>query len=148
MQAGSSQPAALPTGPVDACHDPLADQLTLQAPPAPPARIPTFAALAEEWLKRHPHLRGIRPSTLTNYRSFVEHHLRPYFGDRLITAITPATVEDFIVAKLSPEGSTRYPGCPLSRPSLRVGLVALRQQPRPLLQECRPLPWSAAPRPD
>jgi integrase len=96
------------------------------APPAPAVSIPTFATIAEEWLERHPHLAGIRPSTLANYRSFVSHHLQPYFGDRPITALTPAAIEDFIVAKLSPDGSARYPGRALSRPSLRIGLVALR----------------------
>lgn len=93
---------------------------------AKPAPVPTFAAVAEEWLRRYPALHAIRPGTLDNYRSFTEQHLLPYFGEGPITAITVDRIEDFIAAKRSPGGSTRFKGKPLSDTSLRTGLLALR----------------------
>jgi integrase len=85
-----------------------------------------FRDVAEDWLGRYPLLNTLRTSTQENHRSFTEHHLVPFFGTMPVTAIRTATVEDFITLKLSPEGSLRFPGKPLSMPSLRTGLMALR----------------------
>lgn len=98
----------------------------LAARDAPAAEAPTFAAVAEEWLRKYPALHAIRPATLDNYRSFTERHLVPYFGAHAIAAITPALIEDFIEAKRAPGGSIRFHGKALSDASLRTGLLALR----------------------
>ncbi len=66
----------------------------IEVAPLPPRVIepPRFHALAEEWLERYPVVRGIRPSTVGNYQSFTRLHLIPLFGDRVVTAITPALI--------------------------------------------------------
>ena len=73
----------------------LAEGDTVPLAPAPPS-APTFASIAEEWLRRYPALHAIRPGTLDNYRSFTERHLIPYFGELPITDITVDRIEDFI----------------------------------------------------
>jgi integrase len=91
-----------------------------------PTTGPAFRDVAAEWLERYPLVNALRQSTLENHRSFTDQHLVPYFGHMPVTAITTATVEDFIALKLGPNGSTRFPGKPLSMPSLRTGIMALR----------------------
>jgi len=95
-------------------------------PAAEPEPAVTFAEVAQEWLQKYPALHSVRPNTLDNYRSFVDRHLIPYFGVNPITAITHATIEDFIEAKRRPGGSIRFQGKALSDASLRTGLRALR----------------------
>ena len=54
----------------------------------------TFATAANEWL-RYVEERGAKPSTLREYRSAVEHHLKPAFrGD--LRDVTPAKVEAWL----------------------------------------------------
>jgi integrase len=91
-----------------------------------PASVPSFEQVARRWLVEYPALHQIRPSTLGNYRSFIEGHLIPHFGPSPISAITPSAIEGFIVAKRAPGGSTRWPGRPLADRAIHVGLVALR----------------------
>jgi integrase len=93
---------------------------------APRATAPTFAALGAEWLTKYPALHAVRPATLENYRSFIEQHLVPAFGDRPVTAITSTAIEDFIETKRAPGGSVRFQGKALGDSSLRIGLTALR----------------------
>jgi integrase len=90
--------------------------------PAPP----TFAEAYREWIEWYPSLHAVRPATLTNWRSFAEHHLLPYFGAHPITAITVGMIENFIVTKRAPGGSVRRVGKGLSDASLRTGLLPLR----------------------
>ncbi len=93
---------------------------------ADPAPTPTFATVAEEWLRKYPSLHAVRPGTMDNYRSFTETHLVPFFGSRPITGIIPELIEDFIEAKRAPGGSVGRPGKALADSSLRTGLLALR----------------------
>jgi integrase len=81
---------------------------------------------ATDWLKRYPLLQPVRPGTMDNHRSFVTHHLVPFFGATPVASITTTTVENFIVAKRQAGGSTRFAGRPLSESSLRTGLATLR----------------------
>ena len=102
------------------------DSTSLDPEPLPRAAAPTFAVVAEDWLKKYPALHSIRANTLDNYRSFTEQHLVPCFGAKPITAITPTAIEDFIEAKRAPGGSARRPGKGLADSSLRTGLLPLR----------------------
>ena len=95
-------------------------------PKTPASEVPSFAALAEEWLQKYPALHAIRPGTLDNYRSFTTRHLLPAMGHLPITNITVVTIEDFIEAKRMPGGSIRFRGKSLSDASLRTGLLTLR----------------------
>jgi integrase len=95
-------------------------------PEAASAVTPTFATVAEEWIRRYPALHAVRPGTMGGYTSFVTRHLVPFFGALPITAVTAERIEDFIEAKRGPGGSVRRPGKGLSDPSLRTGLLTLR----------------------
>jgi integrase len=87
---------------------------------------PTLEAFAADWLKRYPLLQPVRPGTMDNHRSFVTHHLTPFFGGMPVASITTTTVENFIVSKRQAGGSKRFEGRPLSESSLRTGLASLR----------------------
>lgn len=52
-------------------------------------KAPTFRAYAEEWL---PH-RGLKPTTVSNYRSILDRHLLPKWGRRRLDTITVAEVK-------------------------------------------------------
>ena len=87
---------------------------------------PTFDEVFAEWRIKYPATHAVAESTLANYCSFAEHHLRPYFGRMPITSITVDVVEDFIASKRAPGRSMRRVGKPLADSSLRTGLLALR----------------------
>lgn len=64
----------------------------------------TFADAAAEFLRYVEHDRGCKPSTLRDYRSNLEAHLLPAFGDQALEAVTPATIDAWraSLAALSP----------------------------------------------
>jgi integrase len=53
----------------------------------------TFAQVAREWLRYVAEDRAVKPSTLRDYRSGVQHHLLPAFGERRLLDITAAELE-------------------------------------------------------
>jgi integrase len=53
----------------------------------------TFAEAAREWLRYVEHDRACKPSTLRSYRSTLEAHLLPAFGELALHEITPAHIE-------------------------------------------------------
>jgi len=53
----------------------------------------TFADAAAEFLRYAADERDCKPSTLRDYRSIIEAHLVPRFGEERIEDITPATIE-------------------------------------------------------
>jgi integrase len=55
--------------------------------------MPTFAEAAREWLRYVAEDRDVKPSTLRAYRSSVEGHFVPAFGERRIDEITTADLE-------------------------------------------------------
>jgi hypothetical protein len=87
---------------------------------------PTFAAFAEDWLERYPIVQAVSPGTRENYTSALRQHLLPYFGAFPVAAITPDTVEAFVVAKRSRGGSVRFNSRPLGDGHRRNLLVLLR----------------------
>jgi integrase len=64
----------------------------------------TFADAAAEFLRYTEHDRGCKPSTLRDYRSNLEAHLLPAFGDQALEAVTPAAIDAWraSLATLSP----------------------------------------------
>jgi integrase len=76
-----------------------ADQLRMILAGAPRAtttgrgRGPTFAAVAMEWLEHGERKRGLKHSTLKDYRYLLRNHLVPAFGDRPLRAITRQEIE-------------------------------------------------------
>ena len=53
----------------------------------------TFAEAASEWLRYVEHDRACKATTLRGYRSSVNAHLVPEFGDMLVAEITAAHIE-------------------------------------------------------
>ena len=54
--------------------------------------VPFFEA-ADEWLRHAEHERGVKPSTLVDYRSVVRSRLLPAFGGAPLEAIKPAAID-------------------------------------------------------
>jgi integrase len=77
----------------------------------------TFADAAAEWLRYIAEERGRKPSTLADYRSVVNTHLIPEFGDDRLERIDTATIERY-VSRLLREGR-------LSRRSVQKMIVLL-----------------------
>lgn len=71
----------------------------------------TFAQFVERWRNDYLGSAQLKPSTLSAYRSVLDRHLIPYFGQLRIDRITTALVQRFIAAKVD-ETSKR--GSPLT----------------------------------
>jgi hypothetical protein len=54
---------------------------------------PTFGAVAAEWLQHGQRKRGLRYSTLKDYRYLINTHLLPAFGELEVRAITRRDIE-------------------------------------------------------
>jgi integrase len=63
-----------------------------------PKADPTVKALASEWQAWHQEHFPRRESTQENYRSFIDSRLIPMIGDRRVSAITRAAVQEFVSA--------------------------------------------------
>jgi len=90
------------------------------------ATVPTFAVLAEEWLRIHPATTGVSITTIEDYRSLVTHHLAPFFGSTPVSELDYAAIERFIVTKRAPGGSRRWSDRALGVGRLRNALKVLR----------------------
>jgi hypothetical protein len=66
----------------------------------------TVRQAAEEWLRHSEWGRGVRASTLSEYRSVVEAHIEPRFGDQSIETVTARQVEAW-AAELLASGRSR-----------------------------------------
>ena len=71
------------------------------APDPPPERepAPTFHQYAEEWWTEREH--EWAPNTQADYRARLEQHLLPFFGEHLLTDITPRLVDRYMAHKLT-----------------------------------------------
>ena len=58
----------------------------------------TFADAAQEYLRYVVHDRGRKPSTVRGYRSVIDAHLLPAFGDMLVERITTTAIERWIAS--------------------------------------------------
>ncbi len=58
----------------------------------------TFADAAGEYLRYAEHDRGCKPSTLRDYRSNIEAHMLPAFGDQPLETITAASIDSWRTA--------------------------------------------------
>lgn len=57
-----------------------------------PTRV-TFGEALDEWLRHGEHERGLKPSTVRDYKSCAERWLRPAFGDLRLEAVTAPLIE-------------------------------------------------------
>ncbi len=76
----------------------LGDVSPLSPAPAIEGPAPTVKALASEWTAWHQEHFPRRAGTQENYRSFIDARLIPMLGDRRVSSITRATVQEFVAA--------------------------------------------------
>jgi integrase len=76
------------------------------AVPHSPSSGATVGEAAHEWLRHSEWERGVKASTLREYRSVVEAHIVPRFGDQSIEAVTARKVEAW-AAELLASGRSR-----------------------------------------
>jgi integrase len=67
----------------------------------------TFADAAEEWLRHGEHERGLKRSTMADYRSAVRAHLIPAFGRLPLEAVTSQSIERWRTEWLAAHGGPR-----------------------------------------
>jgi len=75
-----------------------------------PGMIKTGATVSDacdEWLRHAEHERGVKPSTLKEYRSVVEAHLRPTFGARRVEDVTTREVEAWRATRIGEQRLSR-----------------------------------------
>ncbi len=71
------------------------------------AKASTLRAIAEEWREINDH--GKSERYVTHRWAQLENHLFKYIGDKLITEIRPALVEDVLKNKAELDGGDKYP---------------------------------------
>jgi integrase len=59
-----------------------------------PTRV-TFGEALDEWLRHGEHERGLKPSTVRDYRSAAERWLRPAFGSLRLEQVTAPVIEEW-----------------------------------------------------
>lgn len=74
--------------------------------PAPVVEVPsgtgddnmtkTFREFAEKWLPFHARKERFSPNSYDSYRSNLENHIYPFFGDRVMSSITAEDIDNFI----------------------------------------------------
>jgi integrase len=103
---------------------PLAPQVDVLAPPAPP-RVPTVAEFSEQWLQT---LTKPRPTTIDDYRLRLRVRILPWLGPLPLTEITRDRVRGFIrdlAARGNQRVKERDAPQPLSRATLKGTLHVL-----------------------
>lgn len=78
----------------------------------------TFSEYADEWLVKYGDVR-LKRSTRLEYGIYIERHLKPFFGEMRLAAITTQTVQSYISNRITEAG--------LSPKSIRNHLVVLKR---------------------
>lgn len=58
----------------------------------------TYREFVEKWLPIHARKERFSPNSYDSYRSNLERHILPYFGDRVMSSITAEDIDDFLDA--------------------------------------------------
>jgi len=74
-------------------------QRLIDAETAAPVDERVSLGVAGEMLISQLEARGRKRSTIGEYRSYLNMHLAPFFGDKPLDKVTPASIESFIAAK-------------------------------------------------
>ncbi len=56
----------------------------------------TYREFAEKWLPIHARKERFSPNSYDSYRSNLDRHILPYFGDRVMSSITAEDIDDFL----------------------------------------------------
>jgi integrase len=67
----------------------------------------TFADAAEDWLQHGEQVRGLKRSTVGDYRSALDRHLLPAFGTRRLEDVTSRTIEVWLRDWIAMNGKQR-----------------------------------------
>ena len=106
VEAGSPLPGFYTKKTAQAALHALLTDARRGALPASTASGTTIREAAEEWLRQCEWERGVKASTLSEYRSVVEAHIVPRFGDQAIEGVTTREVEAW-AAELLASGRSR-----------------------------------------
>jgi phage integrase family len=70
----------------------------------------TYREFALKWLPLHARRKRFSPGTYDDYRASLELHIFPYFGDRIMSSITTADIDDWLdqMCKKPCQGSRSY----------------------------------------
>lgn len=80
----------------------------------------TYREFVEKWLPFHARKKRFSPNTYDSYRSNLENHLLPYFGDRIMCNITAEEIDGFLdVLSLKPCKGARKGTASLSSSSVK-----------------------------
>ena len=58
----------------------------------------TYREFAEKWLPIHARKERFSPNSYDSYRSNLDRHILPYFGDQVMSSITAEDIDDFLDA--------------------------------------------------
>src|SRR5262249_19779875 len=61
----------------------------------------TFADVAREWLRTYPDTKGLKRSTRSGYKTIVERHLVPAFGQLRLATVDTALVQRYVADGLA-----------------------------------------------
>lgn len=56
----------------------------------------TYREFAEKWLPFHARKKRFSPNSFDSYRSNLDNHILPFFGDRVMSTITSEDIDDFL----------------------------------------------------
>lgn len=60
----------------------------------------TFVGWLQSWLENYA-MHTIKPATYTNYNSYINRHIKEYFGDAKLQSVTPDSLQKFINSKIN-----------------------------------------------
>ncbi len=80
----------------------------------------TYREFAEKWLPFHARKERFSPNSYDSYRSNLDNHILPYFGDRVMSTITVEDIDEFIdfMSRKPCKGSKSYGKRPDQIPTL------------------------------
>ena len=85
----------------------------------------TYREFAEKWLPFHARKERFSPNSFDSYRSNLDNHILPFFGDRIMSSITAEDIDDFMdYLSLKPcKGPKSYGKLPGQIPTLSSSSV-------------------------
>lgn len=85
----------------------------------------TYRDFVEKWLPYHARKRRFSPDSYDSYRSNLDRHILPYFGDRIMSSITSEDIDDFLdyLSQKPCAGAKSYGKDPAEIPTLASGAV-------------------------
>lgn len=110
----------------------VSEQFKVPAPPVEPPKDAaednmgkTYREFAEKWLPFHSRKERFSPNSYDSYRSNLDNHILPYFGDRVMSSITAEDIDDFLdhLSRKPCKGPKSYGKCPGDTPTLASSSV-------------------------